>query len=99
MATKTPFLSLFHARPKDVRQGSRKRGYDSRWEKLRDRFIAENPICKHCQEGGYVNPASEVDHIRPFNGLYDPLRLSWDNLQSLCHSCHVTKTHREQKGG
>lgn len=99
MATRVPTLSLIQSRRRECRAPSRDRGYDRNWEKLRDRFIAENPICKHCESAGRVTPATEVDHISPFMGVSDPLRLAWDNLQSLCHSCHVTKTHREQKGG
>lgn len=99
MAEKTPFFSMFRARPRDIRVGSRQRGYDRSWEKLRARFIATNPLCAHCDAAGLVTPATEVDHIRPFDGLADPLRLAWNNLQSLCHSCHVTKTHRDMKGG
>jgi len=44
-------------------------------------------------------PAEEVDHIRPFHGPADPLRLDASNLQSLCHACHVTKTWADRKEG
>ena len=83
-------------RPCDQWRGrADERGYDSKWKNLRNAFITENPLCKHCEEQGRTTPATEVDHIKAFCGKNDPLRLDWQNLQSLCHSCHVKKTRRE----
>lgn len=85
-------------RPCEQWRGSAKdRGYDGQWVKLRNAFIAENPLCKHCDERGETMLATEVDHIRPFRGKDDPLRLAPSNLQSLCHSCHVVKTKRDRQ--
>jgi len=80
---------------RDTRQSASKRGYDSRWKKLRNAFIQHNPVCEHCERNGQTTRATEVDHIKPFKGYGDPLRLDVSNLQSLCHSCHVKKTHRD----
>jgi len=56
-----------------------------------------HPICKHCEEAGRVTAAQDVDHRTPFQGLDDPLRLDWNNLQSLCRHHHNIKTRRENE--
>jgi 5-methylcytosine-specific restriction endonuclease McrA len=78
----------------DHRYGSRiARGYDEAWLKLRARFLRQpgNVACAHCLAVGRVTIAAEVDHIVPFRGLEDPLRLAWTNLQGLCVPCHRRK--------
>lgn len=80
----------------DRREAAHKRGYDHTWKDLRDAYLARHPLCEHCEVQGRVEAATEVDHKRPFNGKGDPLRLDWNNLQSLCHSCHVSKTHKDK---
>lgn len=79
------------------RGSSSARGYDWRWRRLRDAHIAMNPLCVKCAEKGLIEPVEEVDHIVPFDGKGDPLRLDPSNLQSLCGSCHRYKT-AHQKG-
>jgi 5-methylcytosine-specific restriction protein A len=77
-----------------LRQGTRhERGYDNQWVKLRDWFIKqpENALCRMCEQEGRAIESAEVDHIVPFRGLDDPLRLDPTNLQGLC------KTHHHQK--
>ena len=73
------------------------RGYGYRWQKLRNRYIAQHPYCVECLKHGKITLATDVDHIRPHRG--DP-RLLYDekNLQSLCHSCHARKTASEDGG-
>ena len=68
------------------------RGYDGEWQKLRQVKLANNPLCQHCLTQGVTRQATDVDHIRPFNGKHDPLRLMYANLQSLCRACHNRKT-------
>lgn len=81
----------------DRRLPSSQRGYDRDWTELRERKITQDPLCEHCKKGGRVEPAAEVDHIIPFEGKEDPLRLDWDNLQSLCRTCHKRKTAEDQR--
>ena len=52
----------------------------------------DNGLCIHCLTAGRATIATEVDHITPLHkgGTYDD-----DNLQSLCHACHATKTARD----
>jgi 5-methylcytosine-specific restriction endonuclease McrA len=81
------------------RQGGRTIGgspsYDWSWEKLRLQHLAKEPLCRFCVEAGRVTAASHVDHIRPFNGLADLLRLDPNNLRSLCQPHHMSRTGRQ----
>ena len=79
------------------RGNSAKRGYDHKWRAARQRFLEQNPICKHCFEAGKLTPAVVVDHIVPHKG---DRTLFWDrdNWQPLCASCHSTKTAKEDGG-
>jgi 5-methylcytosine-specific restriction protein A len=66
---------------------------------LRAAYLAENPLCEHCAAQGRVTAAAEVDHIKPFHAVEDPLRLDWSNLQSLCKTHHSQKTASEKGWG
>ena len=79
--------------PEEIRSGGG-RGYGSRWNRARKRYLEKHPLCVECmKEGRYVR-ATDVDHIIPHRG--DP-KLFWDegNWQALCHRCHSVKTRRE----
>ena len=78
---------------KDNRQSSTQRGYDSRWRTARLTFLEANPLCVECLQLGIVKAADVVDHIIPHRG---DMEFFWDqtNWQSLCFSCHNTKTTR-----
>jgi 5-methylcytosine-specific restriction protein A len=69
-----------------------KRTTGRKWQKRRESVLAANPICVACSAAGRVASATEVDHIVPLQHGGDD---SWDNLQSLCHDCHVDKTNAE----
>lgn len=58
-----------------------------KWRKLRAYILEESPLCEHCIKRGETVPATDVDHV---DG--NPGNNSMANLQSLCHSCHSTKT-------
>ena len=61
---------------------------------MRKMYVAENPVCVICEERGFVSPVEEVDHIVPIRqggAEYD-----WNNLQSLCKSCHARKSAKER---
>jgi 5-methylcytosine-specific restriction protein A len=85
-------LQRVNATRVDRRAASSIRGYDADWRKLRERHADAHPVCLHCLRNGIVTPMHEVDHIIPFAGKSDPLRLDPGNLQSLCRSCHARKT-------
>ena len=68
----------------------------SQWQKVRDRYLKKNPLCEHCKEKGLTEVADEVDHIIPIKVAWEK-RLSSQNLQSLCKSCHAKKTARDKE--
>lgn len=50
-------------------------------------------MCVMCKAEGVIKQAELVDHIKPImdgGEVFD-----WDNLQSLCHSHHNSKTAKE----
>lgn len=62
-----------------------KKRYGSKWRKIRNRYINDNPLCEQCLKDGGFTKEQEVHHILP-------LRCGWNrdksNLMSLCKSCH-----------
>ena len=70
---------------------TRKR-YGRTWKRLRDRYIAEHPLCEECQKAGRLTPAEEVHHIIP---LSKGGTNADSNLMSLCKQCHSSITARE----
>lgn len=79
--------------PEEIRSAE-SRGYDSRWQKARKRFLAAHPLCVECLKEGKYTKATVVDHIQAHRG--DP-ELFWDerNWQPLCKFHHDQKTGRE----
>lgn len=67
----------------------------SKWKRLRNRFIANNPLCVHCERIGLIRPATVVDHIVEIRDGGDVWNT--DNYQSLCRDCHQIKTGMEQR--
>jgi 5-methylcytosine-specific restriction protein A len=63
--------------------------YGGAWRKIRARFIAANPLCEGCKKLGRFVPATEVHHVKP---LSEGGGHEWNNLMSLCHSCHSAIT-------
>lgn len=65
-----------------------KKMYGSRWRKVREMYIAAHPLCEECLKQGKSTLAEEVHHIRTVKNGGDN---SFDNLMSLCRSCHNKK--------
>ena len=63
------------------------RGKSPKWDAVRDKFIAEHPLCSFCSE-----QADEVHHIQPFH-LNPELELDESNLISLCRRHHFLWGH------
>jgi 5-methylcytosine-specific restriction enzyme A len=75
------------------------RGYNTTWFKVRAAALERDGyICVICAKSGFVEAATEVDHIVPFSGKNDANRTRLSNLQSLCESCHSRKTASENFG-
>ena len=72
------------------------RGYGAAWVRLREQVMQRDTwLCQSCRKQGYVERATQVDHIVPkAKGGTDHM----DNLQSLCEKCHVDKTARDNGG-
>jgi len=49
-------------------QTSSQRGYGYKWQKAREQFLREHPLCLMCQAQGRVEAATVVDHITPHRG-------------------------------
>jgi 5-methylcytosine-specific restriction endonuclease McrA len=69
------------------------------WRLLRRIKLVHNPICEECKKNDLIEPAVDVHHIVEVadNPL---LALSYDNLASLCKSCHskiTASTHLPHK--
>lgn len=69
------------------------RGYGSAWVKTRARILKRDMhLCQPCLTTGRPTLATEVDHVTPKakGGTDDD-----ENLQAICHDCHVVKTEAE----
>lgn len=67
-----------------------------RWRTLREYVLSEQPLCVRCYQKGLTVAASQVDHI--IDRKVEPSReYEYENLQSLCHSCHSKKTMRTKR--
>lgn len=62
-----------------------KKRYGRAWKRIRDRHIAQNPLCEVCKKNGKLTPVEEVHHIVPLSqgGTHED-----SNLMSLCKACH-----------
>ena len=83
----------------DRRRGTAaSRGYNSRWQAARERYLKLHPVCGLCALRGVIVAATVVDHIDPHKGNQAKF---WDesNWQALCKSCHDRKTTKEGRWG
>lgn len=68
----------------DRKRGRRQaRGYDSRYEKSRDIFLRNNPLCDDCLSRGIISPSEVYHHIDGNAHNRSP-----DNAKALCRDCH-----------
>lgn len=74
------------------------RGYGGRWQREREHYLRDHPLCVMCEREGRVTGATIVDHIIPHKG--DP-KLMWDhdNWQSLCKPHHDRDKQAIDRGG
>ena len=56
------------------------------WRILSERKRIIDPLCERCMSVGKTKPATEVHHIVGVE--VESLRLSIDNLMSVCGECH-----------
>ncbi len=85
-------------RQADAKRGSASaRGYGSKWQRAREAYLQDNPLCVRCARFDLVVAATVVDHIKAHKG---DLGLFWSrsNWQPLCKPCHDVKTATEDGG-
>jgi len=70
------------------------RGYSGRWVRYRKYYLQAHPLCA-C---GCGKLATDIDHIKPVKGPFDPLFWDESNHQALAHECHSRKTAKEDGG-
>lgn len=63
------------------------------WRRVRKLYVTENPLCEHCEKRGIITEVQEVDHIKPLR--LGGAKFDFENLQSLCKSCHGRKSGKE----
>lgn len=91
---------------------SAQRGYGSRWQKARDAYVRDNPLCIMCKGFGRLSPTEVVDHkiaprLREAIESGDKIAITkaqslfWDktNWQPLCKYCHDSDKQRLEKSG
>lgn len=71
------------------------------WRSLRNTYISQFPLCRVCLEHEKITPAEQVHHKRFWSAGETEeeqwkLFLDWNNLESLCSSCH-RKVHNKAK--
>lgn len=67
------------------------------WRRLRMLKLTEDPFCERCHIRGLVIPASQVHHIKEVDE-FPELALVYNNLESLCETCHSCETaHKRRK--
>ena len=79
-------------KPQHMREVDNSSFYNSkRWRALRNYYIQMKPLCEQCKRSSnHVKSAQVVDHIVPITMGGSPVDIK--NLQSLCNSCHNSKS-------
>ena len=83
-------------RSPDIRESAYQRGYGRRWQRLRQKYLQENPLCTECYKYSVMTPSREVHHIEPHNNNPE-LLFDEQNLMALCKSCHSKMTGQERR--
>lgn len=77
--------------------------HSRRWHLLRESYITAHPMCEECLKRGiWDSRATEVHHVVPIGtgrtfAEKERLAFDADNLEALCHECHV-RIHKEMAG-
>jgi 5-methylcytosine-specific restriction enzyme A len=87
-----PTINLGKRKQRDVTANMRlsQSWYNTKeWKKLRKQKIMNDPLCENCLKHNRTTPATEVHHVIPITEQNkDEMLLNWDDLQSLCGTCH-----------
>lgn len=76
--------------------------YQGKYWRSRRAYILnrDNYLCQECKRQGKLTEGNVVDHIKPRHSFNDRQQLEGvpereDNLETLCRSCHNSKTAKE----
>lgn len=58
-----------------------------KWQRLRRTKILNDPLCEMCLKNNDVKKAEIIHHIKD-GQLFKELFFDYDNLMSVCRSCH-----------
>ena len=65
------------------------------WIRLRNYKLSQTPFCERCPKE-LLTTATEVHHKNEVK-THPELRLDFDNLESLCKSCHSSHTAKQNR--
>lgn len=87
-----------HYKRNDERRKETADKYNSKqWKVFRQIQLSKHPICAGCKSRGIITPAQHVDHVFPWMQIGEHAFIH-NIYQSLCQSCHSSKTQLEQQG-
>lgn len=67
------------------------------WRTFRQIQLSKQPLCAGCLADGRIVAAEHIDHVFPWSAINE--QAFYHNIfQSLCASCHSSKTSLEHKG-
>lgn len=99
-----PTIYLPKKKKKNYKKHSDKQNFIStlynsqKWQKLRNSYIMEHPLCERCLNNGVVNIATEVHHIKPISTGLNKIEMTElcynGELMALCTQCHH-EIHKE----
>lgn len=89
-----PYLKKAPKRPREAASDKTSTVYNSRrWQRLRQQYIADHPLCEFCFALGVLRPAVDVHHRDSFTNYTGAAQLAhaydWDNLITLCKEHHA----------
>jgi len=71
--------------------------YPKGWDELSVIYRAENPLCEHCLQKGFVTPAKDTHHKIKITQRPD-LALDRSNLMAVCRKCHSELDRKSSDG-
>lgn len=67
------------------------------WKQVKKIQLSKHPLCASCLVTGHIRSANHVDHLFAWSHIGEEA-FKRNVFQSLCASCHTSKTLMERKG-
>ncbi|WP_027718763.1 HNH endonuclease [Desulfovirgula thermocuniculi] len=80
-------MRQYYRHQSEKRGTAAQRGYDSRWQRVREMYLRRHPLCELCEQEGRITPATIVHHKQPIK--HGGHALDMENLMSVCRECHI----------